>query len=339
LLESALAIATICGSSGQSATIRLLFRVLRLFRIFRILRVLRLDMFTELKLMIRGTVGGLRTLMWSSFLIVLPVYCVSLVMRESVGKIDEDGFGAEYFETVPLAFFSVFRCLVIGDCSDKNGRPIFVLVSHTYGWGFALLYCGMCVFMSLGLFNVIVAIFVENVVAAARSKWRKERKERLRNKVFFAKQMAQLLKVVCEIYDDNAVEDDSHERGVQCLQDVFDRAPWMEITPEMFEVMRYDPRVQKIFDDLDLADEDQFILFQTLDVDHSGSIDLEELCSGIAKLRGDACRSDIISINFMIQGVRTELRSSMTRFLKRLYKQEELITELRALQEPLSEIC
>lgn len=102
--------------------------------------------------------------------------------------------------------------------------------------------------------------------------------------------------------------------------------------------MRNDATVQQVFDDLDLADEDQFCLFQTLDADGSGAVDLEELCSGISKLRGDACRSDIVSINFMIQGVRSELRTCNARFPRRMYKQEAMIAEVRSLHEPMSEV-
>lgn len=54
-----------------------LFKVVRGFRVCRMVRILRFDMFSELKMMVRRTLGGMRTLMWSVVLIMLPVYMMS----------------------------------------------------------------------------------------------------------------------------------------------------------------------------------------------------------------------------------------------------------------------
>ena len=42
------------------------------------------------------------------------------------------GNGAEMFSSVPKAFFTLYRCVVAGDCADETGRPVFVLVSAEY---------------------------------------------------------------------------------------------------------------------------------------------------------------------------------------------------------------
>merc|ERR1712194_151840 len=64
----------------------------------------------------------------------------------------------------------------------------------------------------------------------------------------------------------------------------------------------------EILRDLDVDEEDQFNLFETLDLDCNGYLDLNELFEGITKLRGDARRSDVITIQLMIRGLQLELR-------------------------------
>merc|ERR1719517_182847 len=84
----------------------------------------------------------------------------------------------------------------------------------------------------------------------------------------------------------------------------------IQITPEFFHRLFTFREFKNILNDLDISDEDQLDLFETLDVDGGGTIDLEELIVGISKLRGDARRSDIISVNLIarnIQGVLSTL--------------------------------
>merc|ERR1712039_444046 len=81
----------------------------------------------------------------------------------------------------------------------------------------------------------------------------------------------------------------------------------IEITPEFFDDLRKYTEFQDILRDLDIADEDQLDLFDTLDVDGGGTIDLEELITGIAKLRGEARRSDIVGVGLIVRAVQLNM--------------------------------
>merc|ERR1712203_500380 len=83
----------------------------------------------------------------------------------------------------------------------------------------------------------------------------------------------------------------------------------MEITPKMWEDLRNNAQAIEIFHDLDVSDEDQFNMFEMLDVDGDGTLDLEELLEGVAKLRGEARRSDIISVELLLRKLLQEARS------------------------------
>jgi len=93
--------------------------------------------------------------------------------------------------------------------------------------------------------------------------------------------------------------------GIQNLDDLMR----IQLTPDFFEVVRGMSEFQDILRDLDISDEDQFDLFETLDVDGGGTIDLEELIQGIAKLRGDARRSDIVSVSLMVRSLQSNIEA------------------------------
>merc|ERR1719422_2778224 len=81
----------------------------------------------------------------------------------------------------------------------------------------------------------------------------------------------------------------------------------IRITPDWFNHLRSFKEFQELLCDLDIADEDQLDLFDTLDVDGSGTIDLEELVVGICKLRGDARRSDIVGVGLVVRNIQMAL--------------------------------
>lgn len=297
------------------------FRVARLVRITRIFRVCRLDIFTELQVMIKGTLGGTKTLLWSSALIAVPLYVVSLILRETLGDVNDPS--TQEFAKVHTAFFTVFRCMVGGDCSDINGRPLVLQLARDHGWAYAVVYCVVTIFMVFGLFNVIIALFVENVVTASKTDDRMKRRERLRDRTFFAEKMTELIAILLHLQDEASANDRFSMRksavgtGTNSYEAIV-RASKIEITPGLFERLRQDDMAQEIFEDLDIADEDRFSLFETLDADNSGTIDLAELIDGIAKLRGEARRSDIISLDFMLQRISQQVKDSLELILFRL---------------------
>merc|ERR1719183_1001972 len=86
-------------SGGQTAVLRLA----RLTRISRVLRLLRLEFFSELSMMIQGALGGMRTFMWACLLLLLLVYFVAFIFRQSIGMdYDDDDENAASGSTYPF---------------------------------------------------------------------------------------------------------------------------------------------------------------------------------------------------------------------------------------------
>jgi len=316
LVEIAVVALSNDDSDGTNFT---LVRVLRLFRVTRLLRVCRLKVLDELKVMITGALGGIKTLCWATLLICLPLYVVAIFYKGMLSPFAAKGQGAELFVDVPTSFFTLFRCIVSTECSDLSGRPIFALVSRAYGWGYGLFFCVVQLLMAFGLFNVIVAIFIENVLAGARTNDQLMKRERLRDQHFFAQKMTQLVAIIVEVARQNAMTSEEMNGDMKSLASLSSEVPQsaqkllleasdLVITPAILDEVRRRPGVNDIFHDLALADEDTLNLFETLDSNGSGAIDMGELFDGIAKLRGAPCRSDVVALNVMLQKFQSEFK-------------------------------
>jgi len=312
------------------------FRVVRLARVARLLRVIRLAFFSELLMMINGAIGGLRTLLWSQLLLAVPLYCFAVMLREVLGAMSHMENGAELFGSLTTSFFTCYRCLVAGDCSMSDGRPVVLAVSSTYGWGFSLCYMLASAFMTFGLFNVIASIFVDNILEAAKFNELRQKQERLTNQKMFAEKALSLVDLIVREQEKQGLlppEIDPEVIGTAALHEMDDLLR-IQLTPDFFEELRSLNEFQEILRDLDISDEEQLDLFDTLDVDGGGTIDLEELIQGVAKLRGDARRSDIVSVALMVRNLQAGL-DSLERSTKRQYKAQREALRIIASQRDI----
>eukprot|EP00927_Polykrikos_kofoidii_P068380 TRINITY_DN6375_c1_g1_i1.p1 TRINITY_DN6375_c1_g1~~TRINITY_DN6375_c1_g1_i1.p1 ORF type:complete len:659 (-),score=97.30 TRINITY_DN6375_c1_g1_i1:39-2015(-) len=274
-----------------------ILRILRMGRLAKLVRVMRLKIFKELMLMVNGVIGGVRTLSCSFLLITVPLYVVSLVLRETAGRVTGENNVDASFPNLATSFFTMFRCVVGGDCSDPQGRPVFALLSAYHGFGYAILYIVTVLFMNFGLFNVIVAIYVENTVQAAKANEVALKRARLQDEVVFSSRAKELLDMVI-----NGVGGADNKYEPHELLSI-------NISADFFEKLCMNPRFREILRELDIADEDQLDLFETLDVDGGGTLDLHELIVGIGKLRGDPRRADVIAVSLTLRSLQTNFQS------------------------------
>merc|ERR1712117_462221 len=82
----------------------------------------------------------------------------------------------------------------------------------------------------------------------------------------------------------------------------------LQITPGMFKNLCASRDFREVLRALDIPDEEQLDLFDTLDIDCGGTLDLEELIQGVYKLRGDARRSDIVGVSLQMRHMQEEIR-------------------------------
>merc|ERR1719221_434920 len=124
----------------------------------------------------------MRTLAWAFVLLLLLVYILGVLMRQVTREVSECGpsgqecssselqlqkYHEELFSTVIRSMFTVFRCFTDG-CSAPDGTPLQVLLWDTHGWIFVYGYTLSFFFVIFGVFNIIAAVFVDNVLESTR---------------------------------------------------------------------------------------------------------------------------------------------------------------------------
>jgi len=303
IVEAAIALGTFgVGKPVGSGSSLSFLRVLRLLRLSRLARVCRVKLFAELTIIISGAVGGSRTLVWVPCMVCIPIGLASMIFRETLGTSMDEGWGGDEFSSVPRSFYTLFRCTVASDCIDSQGRPLWQMIGIRYNWCYTLLYCCLDLLMKFGLFNVIIGIFIENVLSEARTNNLVLKRERLRDKDFFASKMIAVLSEILKVVNGNEAEDPRMDNST-ILQAVND----LQITADIWEEVVCLPQVVDLFRDLAIADEDMADLFFTINADASGSINVAELFDGVAALRGAPRRSDVVRLNYQLEEVQEEL--------------------------------
>eukprot|EP00929_Paragymnodinium_shiwhaense_P005552 TRINITY_DN10770_c0_g4_i1.p1 TRINITY_DN10770_c0_g4~~TRINITY_DN10770_c0_g4_i1.p1 ORF type:complete len:699 (-),score=111.64 TRINITY_DN10770_c0_g4_i1:322-2418(-) len=276
-----------------------IFRVVRLVRLVRILRLLRHPALQTLLMMLHGMVGGLPTLGWALILFVSSVYIVALMLREFLGRTNHDRI-YDYFDSVPRSMVTTFRCS-FGDCSTIEGTPIFEHVDSVYGFGFSVFYCLFAFVMSIGMFNVISAIFVQSTMTAASALKNKRKKERLQDDELWA---SRIYVIVRKLLDYSYPW--SHEES--SLSALIDSVYDMSVESSHLELVVADPAVKAALEELDIDPEDNGTLADVLDVDQTGDIALIELLQGLRRLRGNPRRSDIVAVDLTCRSMQNTLK-------------------------------
>lgn len=283
-----------------------LFRLLRLGRFVKVLRVLRTKIFKDLLGMMQAIAGGGITLLWAGLFLLLLVYGCAIFCREALGT-SEDANIQEYFATVPRSMFTIFRCS-FGDCSSSAGTPIFEHVADKYGGGYGIMYCLFVFCVSIGLFNIISAIFVDGAMAAAASANLRRKQQALSNERLMALNVSRLIReviaLVCANGDTTLNKQLSSE--VDSLLD-------LEVDRSVIDEIIKEPVAVEALHNLDIDPHDHDKLSDILDPDHGGTITVIDFVNGLQRLRGEPRRSDIVSVNLMIHALQDKVEEVFDR--------------------------
>lgn len=274
----------------------ILFRLIRLARFVRILRLFQFRIFKELLTMLSGLLSGLRTLVWAFVLLFFPIYLLGILLTTFIGKEATDqALEQESFGSLGASMFTVFRCTV-GDCTFSNGTPVIMALTRKYGEICAITYIMGIMLTEFGLFNLIMATFVDSALATAKKNDIKQTRKRLCDKALASDKAAAMVERLWAL-GGNPVELFDPEEAIR-----------MNITKEHFDMVIKDGQVQAILEELDIPESDRLELFDVLDADGGGTLTLEELVCGILSLRGDPRRSDVIQVALVIRSIQDEFK-------------------------------
>eukprot|EP00435_Cladocopium_sp_Y103_P071037 s12_g36.t1 len=321
-----------------------LLRFCRLIRLVRVVKVFRLNYMKDLRLMVKGLVGGIRTLLLSFALLFAVLYVISGFATMTLGRDERtQELGLQtHFENIPKSMFTAFRCFS-GECFADSGVPIASVLSTNLGWGFVLCYVVSYMLVSMGIFNVILAVYVDITMRAAKETEISTAEQYARESIRIARTTRELLKKFAEahrVFYDRERDDGGRETMMKSLElstsHFLDDAHIddIAITKELFLLVIQDQRVQQLMNDLDLP-ADRANLFEVIDADASGTLHVTELVQGLLKIRGDLTKSDTVAVLLTAKSVHTmvaELKAEQQNFRAMLL---ELFSTQEALRKSL----
>jgi len=190
-----------------------------------------------------------------------------------------------------------------------------VHVLNVYGPTTTIIYIIVVLAVTFGLFNITMAIFVENTLEAA--KYDEARRQQARHKEYIrgAQQIKELIMEFC-----------------QTLPKYHNKMAVLSIDSLLFTRIVAEPRVAKKLKDLDIDTPNMKTLFELLDADQSGHVDIRELVQGLMKLRGHASKTDAVATLLCLRSLQRSVKMLEIHLTRQL-------TSLRASVSKLSKPC
>lgn len=259
------------------------------------------------------------------------------------------------FSTVPRACFTVFRCLTEG-CVSVDGTPLMVHVfeNSTGGSIIVVIYLVTFVIVTFGLFNLIMSVFVENTMEHAKLDETKRRRIRQEQQIRLAQKVQEFFqefirRTDCSCDEEEMVHTNSASSKVGDIWAKMLGRPAKEgkrfqrqkslsepkltqlhaqISRKVFGEVIETPQIQMLLKDLEVSVGDPMTLFDVLDADEKGYLDMSELIKGILRLRGTADKSDVVAALLTSRAVHKSLRGFEIQTMR---GQQELADRISAL--------
>jgi len=313
-------------------------RLLRFLKFARLMKLLHLKMFKDLKLMVSGVINGLQTLFWAFVFLWVLVYTLGVTMRQMVsssGGCDktiylQDHECTEMFATVYRSMFTVFRCIT-AECDTPDGVPLVPILAHTYGIWFTFPYVIVMCFVTFGLFNLIMAVFVERTLEYSKLDFLRHEADRHREQVQLARDLkALVLKMSCHSRAASVVlhaeapglkDTLTQSKFRQLLASPllfwrhhkidhhsFEQTMKVKISLHEFDQVVHKPDVRTMLEDLDIYVTNTTKLFRVLDSNDDGQLEIREIAEGLMRLRGPVDKADTISPALMIKTLQKDIQ-------------------------------
>jgi hypothetical protein len=281
--------------------------------------------------MIEGVFAGLRVLFWAVVLLFFFIYLLGIVLRKTMGESTTNPYAVrDSFESVPRSMFTLFRCFTDG-CTAYDGTPLQVHLFQYYGAAFMFPYMLVFLFVTMGIFNLIMAIFIDNVMEASVHRKQQERgansavmevalkeliatlvmhKQSEKGKSTLGKAMSNVEERVSNLLDFH--EDDKEGRLRLRMTQIDSDLQQLDneeviINRETFANWLEEPSFLQMLDDLDIGTSNKAELFDVLDCDLSGELEVPEVIAGLMKLRGPSDKSDAVASLLGIRYITTKL--------------------------------
>lgn len=283
----------------SSLSIVLALRLLRIARLARMVKILRY--FRELWMLIMGIFDAMKTLFWAWCLIILVIYVWAIFSTRMIGKphVDDSEDIAFWFGSVPLSMFTLFMVVTL------EGWPDVCRECMRYeGWSW-IIFLTFIFITSFAIMNVVIAVVVESTLDKALNDDSAENQKKEKDK------KAAIMKIY-EVF--RAADADGN--GMLTREEFLNALKDNVVNQNLHEVGIDVRRAENLFD--------------VLDLDESGLLDVREFVEGVLRARGPALSKDLLCIhcdllrskNSLYQGC-YEFRNDLRRMTQATFSEAE----------------
>jgi len=261
IVEELLKIAEVAGAAGSPAV-----RLVRLVRSLRIIRVLRIMTIAQgLQLLVICILQSVVPFIWAFSLLFLLVYIAAIYLTQistsqltggNLSDADELIFET-FYGTLPHSLLSICTGLFGGVDWKELVDPLNEHVSPLVGFSLVIFF----LFSFLVVLNVITGNFVQTSLAEAE-----------KVKEMHCLRQAQKMFTALDLDESGDIT-------------------YAEISQHLTE-----PTVINFLEELDIDVQEAGCLFDLLDLDNSGVIEMEEFLKGCIRLQGPARASDLLLV-------------------------------------------
>eukprot|EP00929_Paragymnodinium_shiwhaense_P089204 TRINITY_DN49399_c0_g1_i1.p1 TRINITY_DN49399_c0_g1~~TRINITY_DN49399_c0_g1_i1.p1 ORF type:complete len:744 (+),score=110.86 TRINITY_DN49399_c0_g1_i1:89-2233(+) len=253
------------------------FRVLRMLRVMRISRVIRVfRFFKELRVMVSGIVGSLHSLMWALILLFCIKYMFALVILqftamefESPDSLPPEDELMAWYGSLSETMYTLFLS-ICGGVNWKDSVDPLMSVSPLLG----ITFCFYIAFAMFCVLNIVTGVFVESAKEMTADDQDMVLMEQLENREKWFDEV-------------KAIFESADSDGSGCVDGE-------EFTKQIKEDVRLQAQFRKLGVHVEAYSASG--LFQLLDFDGNGELDLDEFCLALQMVHGPARSIDVAKI-------------------------------------------
>eukprot|EP00931_Biecheleriopsis_adriatica_P067387 TRINITY_DN41537_c0_g1_i1.p1 TRINITY_DN41537_c0_g1~~TRINITY_DN41537_c0_g1_i1.p1 ORF type:complete len:239 (+),score=26.93 TRINITY_DN41537_c0_g1_i1:38-718(+) len=215
--------------------------------------------------------------------------------------------------------FTLFRCFTDG-CNSYEGKPLSEHLREAFGGVFIWGYVVVMILVTVGIFNMIMAIFIDNAINSAFRRRQKELSESAMETRSRIKRIVAQLAIDPSVYEDEfGIEEGISWTGLNNLtrkararhaeseihatEAQFEalKSAGLKISKKEFDRWLSIPQFVDLMEDSDIDTSNLTELFDTLDADMGGWLEPDEIVTGLLKLRGPVSKNDVIAIRLKVR--------------------------------------
>jgi voltage-gated sodium channel len=254
---------------GFFATLMRIFRLLRILRIFRLFRMIK-----QLYMLASGFVEALQAAFWVSVLCGVGLYTCAIVFTRFIGRAelerdDPDEFCTKRFGSVGTSMLTLFELMAHPNLS------IYAPVWEAQGEGWKIVFIAFTIVGSWAMLSLLTGVIAENMLQKSQARKEEMSLEQEKKRRQFLERVGALFKKI----DVNGDGDMSREEFDQAL-------------PAIIKLMEEE--------EVNVSMADLISVFETIDFDGSGSIDMDEFLNGMVYLSADLRAIHVVQVQYMV---------------------------------------